>query len=139
MTDQTPKHMQAEDEHHFGKMCTNQTEKEGTCLSNTPPPPPPTPLVSAGQLMPPSLPWQGCSPLLRARYQEYLQWCASQDIPPHSTAIASFEDYCASAIQLWWRRGRGRGRGGGGGGEEDVSSTGGVKVTDGLFACLTLP
>ena len=97
----------------------------------TPPP------VSAGQPMLPPLLWQGCSPLLRARYREYLQWCASQDIPPHSTSIASFEDYSASAIQLWWRRGRGGG--GGGGGEEDVNSTGGVKVTDGLFACLTLP
>ena len=30
MTDQTPKHMQAEDEHHFGKKSASQTEKKGT-------------------------------------------------------------------------------------------------------------
>ena len=43
MTDQTPKHMQAEDEHHFGKNPASQTEKEGTSKPLHPPP-----LVSAG-------------------------------------------------------------------------------------------
>ena len=38
MTDQTHKHMQAEDKHRFGNKSTSQTEKEGTSTTLHPHP-----------------------------------------------------------------------------------------------------
>ena len=52
VTDQTHKHMQAEDENYSWKKSANHTEKEGTFKTLHPLP---WSVVSAGQLMSPSL------------------------------------------------------------------------------------
>ena len=49
----------------------------------------------------------GRFPLLKRRYDDYVQWCSNQlGVGRGSSAVMGFSDYCARVIQVWWRTAR---------------------------------